>query len=142
MTSALRQQHDGSVSIGGHHATWQFLIKKGLLTFKELDTLTVFSVRRNPLDVVISDWVNDNKTLTKSIESRVLYGPFYWHNHFGTYIHYEDGLEIALNIFFQHLEIPKVKLPWKGKTKDKEKWFNYYTESEIQLLKDYTESII
>jgi len=139
---ALRQ-HEGYESIGSHHATWQYLIKKNYLTFKELDKLTVFSVRRHPADVIISDWLNtDDKTLQECITARALRETFYWHNHLGYILKYEDGLEKCLNLSFRfnkvfNTPLPLVKLPWKGKTKEKKDWRSYYTEQEIEFMRQH-----
>lgn len=118
---------DGSEEVGRHHARWPELRDKGLINPL---SLKIFSVVRNPLDIIATQCAQDYKDivpywLTRRFLSRQ---SFFMHRPDIT-IRYEDSLKTMVESIVEET----IDVGIKFKTEGKVKWQDIFTRDDIEF---------
>jgi len=134
--AAALMQHDGSKNVGSHHhSQWQ-LLNKGVIDRATLDCVVVFSVIRNPLDILVTRTLKGSKhSLSHHIAKYTFRKLFFRHHGCDRLLRYERGLEIELCVFLHSIGAPRAKLDLIGKSPNKMYWSDYYTEADLEIAK-------
>lgn len=144
---AALMQHDGSDNFNGEH---HIPVEKMGLSTLQLNSYTSFRVLRNPYDWLVTCWMRNDRQRTSFYEWAVTDGLLfkdgctlfsmypYYHNQLFT-----EELQAGMDDLCTQCNMPFVRLPVIGATKDKPNWRDLLTVSQAvhleELYPDITE---
>lgn len=140
-----------SENIGHHHIGLKEIVQKRLLSPKQIDQATTFSVIRCPYDWLVSAWFNFNQ---KSSFEELVYGflktgqqktplgrSLFWRSAgVRTNLIYHT-LQKDLHNLLDSIKSPRYYLPKVGVTEDKGHWWSYYDEALLNYVNENSHDV-
>lgn len=131
-------QHPQSEEVGSHHATLKELEQRGV---RRLRRCYMFSVVRNPADVLVTKWLHSKPEITLgqyigslAIQTPDLKNLLFRHTQDSRHLLHYENLQTELDTLLGGLGIPFVELPTIGQTPDKRPWPEYYGYNELDTV--------
>ena len=129
-------QHPGSENVAPHHATLSEVTKVCPILRENPDDFLVFSVVRNPADVLVTmHFANSFQGYLRDIGRPPTHAFFRHVEYVDVELRYEN-LERELNAVLSQVEAPKVTIPRKEEyvTGGKNPWPSYYEKEDINYI--------